>query len=79
VELPEHARLNLLQYEFLMNVLQHAHPVGVEVNTFSIRQRHVDLDEDGTAEPLPPSTFRTFRQFRRTRSRGEAGVRIDEA
>lgn len=67
VELPDDARLNLLQYEFLMNLLQHSHPLGVEVNTFSIRQHHVDLDGDGNTEPLPPNLSKTYRQFRRDR------------
>ena len=77
VELPDDARLNLLQYEFLMNVLDHTHPLGVEVNTFSIRQRHVDLNGDGDAEPLPPTISKTYRQFRRPRYRGEMGVGIE--
>jgi len=61
-----------------MNLLNQAHPIGVEVNTFSIRQRHVDLDGDGVAEPLPPAIARTFRQFRRRRHRGEVGVPIED-
>ena len=76
VELPEAARINLLQYEFLMNLLERVFPIGVEVNTFSIRKLHVDLDGDGKAEPLPPTISRTFRKFRRQRHRGEAGVAI---
>jgi hypothetical protein len=71
VELPEDTRLSLQQYEFLMNLLDHAYPAGVQVNTYSIRQHHVDLDDDGVAEPLPPEIFRTFRTFRRLRHRGE--------
>lgn len=79
VELPDEARLSLKQYEFLMNLLQHAFPVGVEINTFSIRQEHVDLDGDGQAEPLSPTVSRTYRQFRRPRLRGEVGVILEEA
>jgi hypothetical protein len=67
VELPEGSFLDLAQYEFLMNLLDHTFPAGVEVNTFSIRRRHVDLDGDGLAEPLPPTASRTFRQFRHGR------------
>ncbi len=74
VELPDDARLDLRQYEFLMNLLQHAYPLGVEVNTYAIRQRHVDLDGDGVPEPLSPSVFRTYRQFRRKRHRGETAA-----
>lgn len=78
VELPDGELLTLKQYEFLMNLLQHVCPMGVEVNTFSIRRRHVDLDGDGTADPLQPVASRTFRQFRRTRQRGEAGVTLED-
>jgi hypothetical protein len=73
VELPDAARLTIRQYEYLMNVLQHSFPIGVEINTFSIRQDHVDLDGDGLADALPPALFRSFRQFRR-RERGEAAA-----
>ena len=76
VELPPSALLNLTQYEFLMNVLEHTHPLGVEVNTFAIRRQHVDLDEDGKPDPLTPSISRTFRPFRRRRHRGQTSVTI---
>ena len=77
VELPATARLTIAQYEYLMNVLQHSFPIGVEINTFHIRQDHVDLDGDGLADALPPSLFRSFRQFRR-RERGEAAAILSE-
>ena len=77
VELPRGARLDPLQYEFLMNVLEHTFPVGVEVNTYAIRHDHVDLDGDGDAEPLRPQASRTYRAFRR-RHRGEIAVLLDE-
>jgi hypothetical protein len=64
VELPEGSLLDLVQYEFLMNLLDHTFPAGVEVNTFAIRREHVDLDGDGEADPLPPTVSRTFRRFR---------------
>lgn len=76
LELPANALLNIEAYEFLMNLLERAFPVGVEVNTFSIRREHVDLDGDGKADPLPPAISRTYRRFRRVRQRGEAGVNI---
>lgn len=78
VELPDTSRLNLLQYEFLMNVLHHIHPLGIQINTFSIRQRNVDLDGDGNAEPLPSNISRTYRQFRRSRYRGEIHLKTEE-
>jgi hypothetical protein len=78
VELPEGETLDLRQYEYLMNALAHAHPAGVEVNTWALRQRHVDLAGDGRAQPLPPRVARAYRQFRRPRHRGELGVGLDE-
>ncbi|MDZ8258025.1 hypothetical protein [Nostoc sp. ChiQUE01b] len=71
VQLPEDAVLSLQQYEFLMNLLQHLHPLGIEVDTFAIRQNNVDLDGDGNAEPLQTNVSQTYRQFRRSRYRGE--------
>jgi hypothetical protein len=68
VELPEGSLLDLTQYEFLMNLLDHTFPAGVEVNTFTLRRGHVDLDGDGQADPLPPTASRTFRRFRHGRS-----------
>ncbi|HEX6683619.1 MAG TPA: hypothetical protein VF062_12530 [Candidatus Limnocylindrales bacterium] len=70
VDLPEGTVLSLLQYEYLMNLLAHLHPMGTRVNTWSIRQRHVDLDGGGTPEPVPPHISRTYRQYRRPRFRG---------
>lgn len=77
VGLPEDAVLSLLQYEYLMNLLQHIHPLGIEVDTFDIRQYDVDLDSDGSAEPLPSGIYKTYRQFHRTRYRGESGITIE--
>lgn len=74
VELPSEGLLNVGQYEFLMNALEHLYPLGVEVNTFSIRKHHVDLNGDGIADPLPPTVSHTYRRFRRRRYRGETGV-----
>jgi hypothetical protein len=78
VELPEGALLDLRSYELLMNMLDHVHPAGVEVNTYSIRKEHVDLDGDGAADPLSPAVARTYRAFRRRRHRGEVGVTLPE-
>jgi hypothetical protein len=72
VQLPDKAVLTLQQYEFLMNMLQHLHPLGIEVDTFAIRQNHVDLDGDGNPEPLQTNVSKTYRQFRRSRYQGEA-------
>lgn len=73
IELPEGAVITMPQYEFLMNLLEQTYPVGVRVNTYSIRKRHVDVDGDGDADELDPSVSRTYRTFRRRRNRGEPG------
>jgi hypothetical protein len=70
IGLPDQATLTPKQYEFLMNTLQHIYPVGIEINTYTIRQKHVDLDGDGHAEPLTASVSKTYRSFVRTRLRG---------
>lgn len=77
VELPDKAVLSITEYEFLMNLLGVSHPIGVEINTFSIRREHVDLDGDGIADPLSPAVFRTFRAFQRRRLRGAYDVDPD--
>jgi hypothetical protein len=76
VELPDGALLDVEQYEFLMNALDSAFPIGVEINTFSVRRDRVDLDGDGRADPLPPSIFRTYRRFVHRRHAGEAAVTV---
>jgi hypothetical protein len=68
--LPDGALLDLPAYEMLMNALERCFPVGVEINTWDIRQRHVDLDGDGRADPLPPTLARHYRRFRMPRLRG---------
>lgn len=79
VELPAGSLLDVRQYEFLMNLLDHAFPAGVEVNTYSIRGEHVDLDGDGSPEPLSPAILRTYRSYRRRRHRGEVAVTLPDA
>jgi hypothetical protein len=76
VDLPDDTLLSIQQYEFLMNILQQSFPIGVEINTLTIRQRHVDLDGDGKADVLSPAIFRTYRQFQQRRNRGEIGVTL---
>ena len=50
-----------------MNLLDHLHPIGIEVNTFDIRRRHVDLTGAGTAEWLTSRASRTFHVYRQRR------------
>jgi hypothetical protein len=64
LDLADGDRLTPQQYEFLMNVVERAVPAGIEANTFAIRRRHLDLDGDGTADPLPVAAARVFRRFR---------------
>ncbi len=74
VDLPDKAVLSVRQYEFVMNVLASVFPIGVMVNTYGIRSGHVDLDGDGVADPLPPTLARTYRDFQRTRYRGQSAM-----
>ncbi|WP_207537837.1 hypothetical protein [Sabulicella rubraurantiaca] len=69
-ELPEGRLLDLAEYEWLMNALERCFALGVEINTWRLRQAHVDLDGDGAADPLPPSLARHYRRFRMPRLRG---------
>jgi len=78
VELPAGSLLTFEQYEWLMNLLGHAYPAGVRVNTWSIRQRHVDLKIDQSTAPLDPAISRTYRAFRRRRQRGLSSVTVDD-
>jgi hypothetical protein len=70
IGLPASTLLSLKEYEFLMNTLELIYPIGVGIDTYAIRQEHVDLNGDGKAEPLKPSVFRTYRSFRKRRLRG---------
>jgi hypothetical protein len=70
IDLPDGAALNLTQYEFLMNLLDFAHPAGIGINTYSVRKQHVKID--GAVAPLPPGISRTYRPFRRPRGRGSS-------
>jgi hypothetical protein len=74
VTFPGDTVLTLPQYEYLMNLLMHVHPLGTRVTTHEIRQRHVDLDGDGVAEAIPPSLSRAYRQYRRPRYRGRTAL-----
>jgi hypothetical protein len=74
VDLPADATLTLPQYEYLMNLLDHVRPMGTRVDTWSVRRHHVDLDGDDIPEPLAADVSRTFRRYRRSRSRGRTAV-----
>lgn len=69
------AVLDLDQYGYIMNLLDTLCPVGVEINTFDLRRRHVDGDGDGEPEWLTSRASRTFRQYRHPRwSRRSTGT-----
>lgn len=70
IDLPDGELLDLAGYEQLMNALERSHPIGVQINTWRLRQQHVDLDGDGHADPLPPRLARHYRQFHMPRMRG---------
>jgi hypothetical protein len=59
--------LNLTQYEYLMNLLERLHPLGVTVDTSPIRGSHVDPDQHGGPTSLGQRISRTFRPFRMRR------------
>ena len=77
VTLPDGALLDLEGYEFAMNALEQVHPMGVMFSTYRLRREHVDLDGDGTADPLPVVLSRTYRRFRFERDRGQSPVEAD--
>ena len=58
----EDAVLNYAQYEFLMNFLSMRAPIGVEINTWRLRQFHV-ASEDGSRRPLGVAASQSFRRF----------------
>lgn len=64
------ALLNLEQYGFVMNLVEHLHPVGIEINTFDLRRRHVDTDGDGAPEFLTSRASRSYHRYRHRRPFG---------
>jgi hypothetical protein len=62
--LPPDSLLTLRQYEHLLNIVELLTPVGVRVNTWEIRQHHVDVDGSGTATALTAGAARTYRHYR---------------
>ena len=66
------ALLDLVQYEYLMNLLERLHAIGVTVNTSAIRASHIDPDHHGGPTPLGQRISRTFRPFRMRRHATDA-------
>lgn len=73
VALPDGALVSLEQYEFLMNLLDRARPLGAVVDTRGIRDQ-IDADGNGTAETLSANLSRTFRPYRQLRQVGASGT-----
>jgi hypothetical protein len=71
IDLPADVLMNVRQYEFVMNLLASVFPIGVTINTYALRSAHIDLDGDGHVDPLPPNLARTYRDFSRSRYRGQ--------
>lgn len=71
VELPDiDTVLSHDQYGYLMNLLEFLYPIGIEINTFDIRRRHVDADGDGEPEFLTSRVSRTYHRYRHRRPIG---------
>lgn len=73
LDMPADERLDLAQFEFLMNMLRRAQPLGVVVDTRKIRESHVDPDGRGAALPLTGRQSHAYREFRQRRALGLAG------
>lgn len=59
------ARLDIIQYEFLMNLLERLTPLGVVMDTRTLREEQVDPGAQGEAVPMTgrlASGFRAFQQ-----------------
>ncbi|GAB3344870.1 hypothetical protein [Modestobacter lapidis] len=69
VEPPPGAALSPDEYEFVMNVLLADVPAAVEVDTYPIRSRAVDVHGDGTGGAIPPRLARSFQLYRRPGAR----------
>ena len=58
------------QFEFLMNMLRRAQPLGVVINTRRVRESHVDPDGRGAALPMTGRHSHAYREFRQRRAVG---------
>ncbi len=65
------ARLNITQYEYLMNLLERLTPLGVVLDTRTLREEQVDPGAQGTAVPMTGLLARSFRAFRQGYHPGE--------
>jgi len=72
IDLPPGDLMDLATYERVMNVLERVVPVGVVLDTRSLRERHVDPEQVRHAVPLT-SRARNFRTFQLDHRPGVAG------
>jgi hypothetical protein len=69
IELPGDEVLTLEQYGYVMNLLEHLCPLGIEINTFDLRRSHVSVD-GGEPTFLSSEVSRSYPRFRRRRGVG---------
>jgi hypothetical protein len=74
LDVPGDAALTPEQYEFLLNVVERAVPAGIQVSTLGLRRRHLDLDGDSVADPLPPVSTHVYRRFKRASTGGHVAA-----
>ncbi|WP_164015773.1 hypothetical protein [Pyxidicoccus trucidator] len=65
------ARLNITQYEYLMNLLERLTPLGVFMDTRPLREEQVDPGGQGQAVPMTGLLARSFRAFQQGYHPGE--------
>ncbi|MBZ4422794.1 hypothetical protein [Myxococcus sp. RHSTA-1-4] len=65
------ARLDISQYEYLMNLLERLTPLGVVMDTGTLREEQVDPGGQGQAVPMTGLLARSFRAFQQRRHPGE--------
>lgn len=65
--LPADTEIDYPRYERMMNLLMLLRPLGVAVNSWRIRQRHVRLDPQAPRAAVQLSAARSFRRFRQIR------------
>lgn len=70
LDMPAGQRLDLAQFEFLMNMLRRHQPLGVVIDTRRIRESHVDPDGRGAALPMTGRHSHAYREFRQRRAVG---------
>jgi hypothetical protein len=70
VGLQDGALVDLPAFERLMNMLEQAAPLGVVVDTRTVREQHVDPSGDGAPLPLVGRLAHTFRLFHQRRHLG---------